>query len=138
MQNDYQELHSVILFDGLCNLCSSSVLFVIRRDKYKHFRFASLQGEFGKKILHQYGLNDTHLNSFILLEHNTITTASTAALRVAKKLTFPWPVFYGLIIIPAWLRNGIYHFFARNRYNWFGRKKECWIPDTDISFLFLK
>lgn len=130
-------MNDVILFDGLCNLCNSSVQFVIRKDPGRRFRFASLQSEFGKKFLAVHHLSENDYNSFILFENGSVFTRSTAALRVIKKLNGGWPVLYALIVIPRFLRNWLYDLVARNRYRWFGKREACWIPTPELNDLFL-
>ncbi|GHH99150.1 thiol-disulfide oxidoreductase DCC family protein [Neobacillus kokaensis] len=115
------------MFDGVCNLCNSSVQFVIKRDPTGHFKFASLQGEAGQKLLSKYGLN-SNMNSFILVEDNNIYLESTAALRVCRKLNGGWKVLSVLLIIPSPLRNYFYKIIANNRYKWFGKKDSCMLP----------
>ncbi len=127
----------VVLFDGLCNLCVGSVQFIIKRDSHKKFRFASLQSSFGKAVLKKAGASEDNFNSFILLEDGKISTRSTAALRVCKQLSGGWKLPYALIIIPAFIRNYIYAIIANNRYKWFGKKEECWLPDEKLKSLFL-
>lgn len=127
----------VILFDGVCNLCCSSVQFIIKRDHKKRFRFASLQSGFGKSITQNAGLNETDLSSFILREEGKIYTQSTAVLMVVKKLSALWPMLYVFIILPLFIRNAVYQFIAKNRYKWFGKKAECWIPSKELDELFI-
>ncbi len=129
-------MHDVILFDGLCNLCNSSVQFVIRRDPGRRFRFASLQGEFGKKFLATHHLSGNDYNSFILFENGSVFTRSTAALHVIKKLNGGWPVLYALIVIPRFFRDALYNIVARNRYQWFGKKETCGVPTPELKSLF--
>lgn len=126
----------VILFDGVCNLCCGSVQFIIKRDKKKYFRFASLQSQFGKNILHQFELNENNINSFILIEEGKLFTQSTAALKVAKQLSGAWKMMYVFILVPVFLRNYIYSVIANNRYKWFGKKEACWLPAEEMSELF--
>lgn len=128
--------HPVILFDGVCNLCSSSVQFIIRHDKKRQFRFASLQSPFGQAVLQRFGLPATELNSFVLLEGGKIYTRSTGALRAAKKLDGLYSWLYAFIIVPPFIRNGIYNFIARNRYKWLGKKDACWLPTPALRELF--
>ncbi len=116
--------HPVILFDGVCNLCNASVQFVIRHDKKRLFRFASLQSSFGESILKKYNLPANTFNSFILLSDNKIYTRSTAALLVAKKLNGLIKLFYGFIILPGFIRDFVYNVIAKNRYKWFGRNRK--------------
>lgn len=128
----------VIVFDGVCNLCCSSVQFIIKRDRNKRFRFATLQSEFGNSILNSATLPTGNLSSVILCEEGTFYVKSTAALRIAKHLSGLWPIFYLFIIIPAVLRDSIYSIVANNRYKWFGKKTECWIPTTELNELFIE
>lgn len=127
----------VVLFDGVCNLCSTSVQFIIKHDPKKTFRYASLQSSFGQQVLKQFGLPADELNSFILLEDGKIFTKSTGALRVTKKLNGLWPVLYGFIIVPPFIRNAVYSWVAHNRYKWFGKKEACWLPTPELKKLFL-
>ena len=127
----------VILFDGVCNLCSSSVQFVIKHDPKKQFRFASLQSDFGQSVLKKFNLPANQLNSFILLENDKIYTRSGGALRVTKKLNGLWPALYAFIIVPPFIRNAVYNFIAKNRYKWFGKKEACWLPTPELRKLFL-
>lgn len=129
--------HPVILFDGVCNLCNASVQFVIRHDPRHHFRFASLQSEYGKKILAEHQLPPDDYGSFLLLEDGRLYKQSTAALRVARKLNAAWPLLYGFVIVPPFIRNAVYNFVARNRYKWFGKKEACWVPTPALKQLFI-
>jgi predicted DCC family thiol-disulfide oxidoreductase YuxK len=129
--------YPVILFDGVCNLCSNSVQFVIRHDPGHYFRFASLQGDFGQNVLQEHHLPAQELVSFILLENGKIYTRSTAVLRVCKRLNGIWPLLYAFVITPPFIRNAIYDFIAKRRYKWFGKKEECWIPGPELQQLFL-
>ena len=127
----------IVLFDGVCNLCNGAVQFIIRHDKKNIFMFASLQSEVGRKILEQYNFPLDELNSFILIENNKAYTRSTGALRVAKKLNGLWPLLYGFIIIPKFIRDSIYNRVAENRYKWFGKKDACMIPTPELKTKFL-
>ena len=129
--------HSIILFDGVCNLCNAAVQFVIKRDNKNQFVFVSLQSEEGKKILGEYNLPENEMNSFILVENGKVYDRSTAALKVIKKLNGLWRFLYGFIIVPKFIRNGIYNIVARKRYQWFGRKDECMIPTPELRAKFL-
>jgi predicted DCC family thiol-disulfide oxidoreductase YuxK len=137
MKDDEAYQHPIILFDGVCNLCSSSVQFVIRHDPQHHFRFASLQSNFGQQILEQFNLSTSDLSSFILLENGKIYTRSTGALKVAKQLNKGWSLLYAFIIVPAFIRDAVYQFIAKNRYKWFGKKTACWVPSKELQALFI-
>lgn len=128
---------AIILFDGVCNLCNGAVQFIIKRDKKGNFSFASLQSAEGQKLSKEYNLPVTDFNSFILIENNKVYTRSTGALRVTRKLRGLWPLIYGFIIIPKFIRDGVYNWIARNRYKWFGKKDECMIPTPELKARFL-
>jgi len=129
--------NSIILFDGVCNVCNGSVQFVIKRDKKNNFRFASLQSQEGQKLLARYNLPASDFNSFVLIENERVYIKSEGALKVAKKLSGLWPLLYGFIIVPKFLRDGVYNLIARNRYKWFGKKDSCMIPTPEIRAKFL-
>src|SRR5690625_290846 len=116
---------SLILFDGVCNLCNGTVQFLIKRDSKDEFRFAPLQSELGEKVSRQ--LRRTNRQSIVLIQSNRIYTKSSAALRIAKHLPFPWKLSYGFILLPRLLRDRIYDYIARNRYRWFGRQESCMV-----------
>src|SRR5215813_9846196 len=98
----------VVLFDGVCNLCNRAVQFIIKQDKKKQFRFASLQGETGQQLLQKFKLPLTDFNSFVLVEGDRIYTRSTAALRMLKQLRGGWKLLYAFIIVPPFIRNAVY------------------------------
>lgn len=127
----------IILFDGVCNLCSSAVQFVIKHDSQGIFKFASLQSDFGQHILQEKGLSTGNFDSFILIEKNKTYLKSAAALRVNKLLGGIIALSYVFIIIPKPIRDGIYSLVAKNRYKWFGKKEACWIPTPELQKRFL-
>ena len=132
-----QQSHPVILFDGVCNLCSSSVQYVIKHDPQHVFHFASLQSSFAQNILSKHDLPLNDYNSFVLYSNNRVYTRSTAALLVAKKLKGFIKLLYVFIIVPKFIRDGIYNIVAKNRYIWFGKKEACWLPAPEFKSLFL-
>ena len=129
---------SVIFFDGVCNLCNASVQFIIERDKHKEFQFSALQGKYAKEILPQSIANPNQLNSILLLEGGKVYQKSSAALRIAKKLSGFWPLLYGFIVIPKFIRNWIYDIIAKNRYKWWGRQESCWVPMPELKSRFFE
>jgi predicted DCC family thiol-disulfide oxidoreductase YuxK len=129
--------HPVILFDGVCNFCNGAVNFTIKRDKKKLIRFAPLQSEAGQQLSAQFGLPPNDLRSFLLIENGKMYNRSTAALKVCRHLTGLWPLCAALLVIPAFIRNAVYDFIAKNRYKWFGQRQECMMPTPDIRARFL-
>ncbi len=128
----------ILLFDGVCNLCTGSVRFVIRRDPEKRFRFASLQSPVAKALLEADANASTDLlGSIVLIDDDGIWRRSTAALRTAGQLSGAWPLLRLFLIVPRPLRDWIYDFVGARRYRWFGRTDACWVPDQDISDRFL-
>jgi predicted DCC family thiol-disulfide oxidoreductase YuxK len=133
----------IILFDGVCNLCNRTVQFILKHDKEKKFLFASLQGKAGQEFLYRHRLPQDHFNSFILIEKNgapeagKIFTRSAGGLRMLKHLGGGWSLFYGLIVIPSFLRDPVYDLIARNRYKWFGKQESCWVPTPELRSRFL-
>ena len=128
--------HPVVLFDGICNYCNSWVNFAIRNDKNARLRFATLQSATGQKLKEEYGVAPT-VDSVILIDNDRAYTYSDAALRIAKYLRWPAKALYALIIVPAFIRQPIYKWIARNRYKWFGKKDACMVPSAEIRGRFL-
>ena len=125
----------VILFDGVCNFCNSSVNFIIEHDKKGYFKFAPLQSEIGKTLVDKFGLND--VDSIILVEDGKAYTHSTAALKFIKHLDGIWSWAYIFVVIPRPIRDFFYKLFAKNRYRLFGKKEVCMMPTPEIRSRFL-
>lgn len=130
--------HPLLLFDGVCNLCESSVQFVIRHDCRAQFRFAPLQSHFADELLGKFGTPARDLTSMMLVEGGHLYFKSRAALRVARRLDRPWPVvFYLFSWVPRAIADRVYDFIGNRRYRWFGRKSECWVPDPTLRERFV-
>ena len=128
----------LILFDGVCNLCNASVQYVIKHDQKDQFRYTALQSDIGKRIMKKYNIDRSTMDSILLYSpENGISYKSTAALKIASKLGFPRNVMSVFLIIPAFIRNGVYDYIARNRYKWYGKKEECMIPTAELKSKFL-
>ena len=127
----------IILFDGDCNFCDASVQFIIKRDPSAHFHFTSLQSEKGVQLRKQYGISD-EIDSLVLIENGRVYTKSSAALRIAKKLDGLWHLLFLFILVPPIIRNGVYDYFAANRYKWFGKKEDaCMLPSPNERKRFI-
>jgi predicted DCC family thiol-disulfide oxidoreductase YuxK len=127
----------IILFDGDCNLCNSTVQFVIDRDKKDLFRFCALQSDTGKLILKKNKLPDNYTDSFLLYYNNKLYTKSSAALYMVKKMQMPWKMLFVFIIIPKLVRDAVYSFIAKNRYKWFGKSEYCRVMTPELKHKFL-
>ncbi len=128
--------HAIILFDGVCNFCCASVQFIIARDPQGYFKFASQQSDLGKTLLAEANL-PAAMETFVLIEGQAVYTRSSAALKVAAKLTSPWPLGAVFWLVPRFLRDAVYRLIAKNRYRWFGQKESCWLPTPEIRARFL-
>ncbi len=102
-----------MLFDGVCNLCSSSVQFILKKDQKDQFLFGSLQGDAGQEYLKKFNLPADAFNSFMLVEGETLYTSSTAALRMLKHLGGGWKLLYGFIVTPKFIRDAVYNWIAK-------------------------
>lgn len=127
----------IILFDGVCNFCNSAVNFVLKRNTKMLISFAAMQSTAGEKLLEEYHFQKNIFSSFIFIDNNKVFTRSTAALRVCKYLDGLWPLCYGFIIVPKFIRDGLYNLIAKNRYKWFGKKDSCIIPAAELRARFL-
>ncbi|MBC3759064.1 DUF393 domain-containing protein [Hyunsoonleella sp. SJ7] len=129
----------LILFDGVCNLCNSSVLYVIKRDKTNQFMFTALQSEAGQQVIDHFKIDTSKVDSILLYTpEKGITYKSTAALKIASKLGFPTNLLSVFLIVPSFIRNWVYDFVAKNRYKWYGKKDACMIPTPELRSKFLE
>jgi predicted DCC family thiol-disulfide oxidoreductase YuxK len=128
---------AVVLFDGVCTLCNGFVQFVIARDPMGQFQFAPLQSASAGRLLERLKVPDPLPDSIVLVEDERVFTRSTAALRVARRLTFPWPLLAVLLAVPRPLRDVLYDVIARRRYRWFGTREQCMVPTPDLRSRFL-
>ena len=129
----------IIIFDGVCNLCNSSVQYVIKHDKKDIFRFVAIQSELGQRIIKHIGISKKHTDSVVLyIPGKAYYYKSTAALEIAKKLggIFTYATIFRLI--PSVIRDAIYDYVAKNRYNWYGKKEYCIIPTPELKSKFLE
>ncbi len=129
---------AIVLFDGVCNLCNASVQFVIARDPDGYFRFAALGSEAARCALNELAVTGSLPDSIALLESGGLYTRSTAGLRIARRLTFPWPLLWALMIVPRPLRDRVYDLIARRRYRWFGKRAACMVPTPELAARFLR
>jgi len=124
----------IVLFDGVCNLCNGFVQFILVRDPEGRFSFASLQSDAARRLLN----GNAPAETMVLIEQRTLYIKSTAALRIARGLRFPWPLLYGLLIVPRPLRDTIYDWVARHRYAWFGQRESCMVPTAQWRKRFIE
>ncbi len=133
-----QSVHKIILFDGVCNLCNTSVQFIIKHDKHDVFRFAALQSEVGQKLILERGIDISKVDSIIMIEPGVVYyTKSGAALEIAKHLKGYRTISNVINLIPSGLRNIVYDFVARNRYKWYGKRDQCMVPTPELKAKFL-
>lgn len=130
-------MRPVIVFDGVCNLCNASVDFILRRDPGQRFLFASNQSEAGRKLLEAHGIDSSDVSTIYLIEDGRLSERSTAALRIAKGLRFPWNLAAVFLLVPRFLRDPLYNLVARNRYRLFGKKETCRLPTPEERSRFL-
>jgi predicted DCC family thiol-disulfide oxidoreductase YuxK len=128
----------IILFDGVCNLCNESVIFILQREKEPIFQFASIQSEAGQQLLEWCGLPRDYNQAVVLIDGGTIYLGSTAALKIGQQLRFPWSFLSSAgFLIPEFLRDWVYQQVATHRYQWFGRRDLCMVPDAKLQARFL-
>ena len=128
----------IILFDGVCNLCNTSVQFIIKRDSKKNFMFSSLQSDAGQAILLQNNLENLDFDTIILLEDGIVYDKSTAILKIIRRLSGFYKFGYIFIMVPKFIRDFVYKIIAKNRYKWFGKRDTCMIPTEELKLRFLE
>jgi predicted DCC family thiol-disulfide oxidoreductase YuxK len=129
----------ILVFDGVCVLCSRSVQFVLRHDRQKRFRFATTQSTTGARLMTEHGLDASKPASVLLIEDDRSYTESAAMIRVLRSFGGAWPLLAGAVwVIPKPLRDAAYRAVANRRYRWFGQRETCYLPDPSDAGRFLQ
>jgi predicted DCC family thiol-disulfide oxidoreductase YuxK len=127
----------LVIFDGVCNFCNWSVDFIMKRDRRNQFVFAPFQQQEAQHILEHFDLHQEPPRSTFLIEGDKLYEGSAAALRIARRLRFPWPLTWPLMLVPRFMRDWYYNLIARNRYRWWGKRDACRMPTADEHSRFL-
>ncbi len=126
----------IVLFDGVCNLCNTSVRFLLAYNRKENLHFASLQSNFAKELLAKHNLPSTDFDTVIFIENQKISTQSKAVFEISKHLIYPWRAIENFKYLPTSITDWFYKQISKNRYMWFGRKKECMLPKAEWKYRF--
>ena len=138
LMNEEIRQRKIILFDGVCNLCNGSVIFILQWEKEPLFQFASIQSEAGGQLLDWCGLPKDFNQAVVLIDRGNISLGSTAALKIGQQLRFPWSFLsHAGFIVPRFLRDWVYKQIAIHRYQWFGKRDVCMVPTSELKARFL-
>jgi predicted DCC family thiol-disulfide oxidoreductase YuxK len=127
----------IVVFDGVCNVCSAAVRLILENDREGTIRFAPLQSPLGARLMREHGLDPADAETFLFVKGGCALVRSDAAVEVARHLRFPWSAFAIFGILPRALRDPAYRLVARNRYAWFGRRGSCFVPSPEERGRFL-
>ncbi|MDP2227331.1 MAG: thiol-disulfide oxidoreductase DCC family protein [Moraxellaceae bacterium] len=128
----------IVVFDGVCNLCATSVRFIYAHDRAGKFRFVAAQSAAGEAIQRRVGIHAIEEGTVILVKGNRAYVKSRAALEIARHLDGAWKLFYVLRFLPLPVRDALYGYVARNRYKWFGEKETCMLPSASLRSRFIE
>jgi predicted DCC family thiol-disulfide oxidoreductase YuxK len=138
MNKEDTKQEKIILFDGVCNLCNGSVIFILQREKEPVFRFASIQSEAGQELLAWCGLPKGFNQAVVVIDHGMVYLGSTAALKIGQTLKWPWSLLSsGGLTVPKFIRDWVYNQIAKHRYQWFGKRDICMVPTEGLIKRFL-
>jgi predicted DCC family thiol-disulfide oxidoreductase YuxK len=134
----YPAVDRVVVYDGVCVLCSRWVHFVLRHDRQRLYKFAAMQTPTGRSLLVRHAIDPDDPMSFLLLEAGRGYTDTEAILRMLRSFGGTWRALAAVVgLVPRSLRDPLYRWIARNRYRWFGRRDACMVPSEDIADRFL-
>lgn len=129
--------HPIVVFDGVCNVCSAAVRLILENDRGGTIRFAPLQSPLGARLMREHGLRAEDAETFLFIEEGRALVRSDAAVNVARRLRFPWSAFALFGVLPRALRDPAYRLVAKHRYAWFGRRASCFVPSPEERSRFL-
>jgi len=128
----------IIVFDGVCALCSGWVGFVLKRDRRREFKLAAMQTPQGRALLSGHGIDPDDPTTFLVIDGQAAFTDTDALIRVLGRFHFGWRLSAWLLrAVPRSWRNAAYRYVARNRYRLFGRRDTCMAPTPDHADRFL-
>lgn len=130
-------MNKILLFDGDCNLCSNTVRYILKKNKDESIYFASLQSDFAKQLLQQYNINIASLSTLVFIDNEQVYLRSSAALRIARYLQWPFPLLQIFAIVPLFLRDAVYKLIAKNRKRFFKNSESCLMPSEKLNKRFL-
>jgi predicted DCC family thiol-disulfide oxidoreductase YuxK len=119
----------IIVFDGQCVLCSANARLVLRHDTKHRFTLAAMQGDAGRKIYADAGIDPTNPETLVVVTSKGILRNSDAVIYIYRHLGWPWRAAASFSLIPRVFRDPLYRLIARNRYRLFGKREICWLPD---------
>ena len=120
----------IVLFDGVCNFCNTSVRFILAYNRKENIHFAPLQSNFARQLLEEYNLS-TDINTVVFIENKQAYTKSAATFQITKHLIYPWKVIYYFKHLPVKITDWFYKQIAQNRYSWFGKRNYCMVPKPE-------
>lgn len=118
----------VIVFDGICHVCSGWVRFLKRHPIDPPFQLIPMQSVAGRDLLAEYGIDPDDPATFLVLDQGRHLTQSDAAIHVVAALGGLWRIINTARFVPRRWRDALYQLLARNRYRWFGRRTTCYLP----------
>lgn len=130
------EKSKIVFFDGVCHLCMGSVQFLLKYNAKEDLFFSTIGSETFFSLLPKDSFSQLP-DSILYWKEGTLYLESDAVLQLTRELNFPWPLFYCFWIFPRFLRNLIYRFIAKHRYQWFGKAEVCMVPSPNIKIRFL-
>ena len=131
------EVDSVVIFDGVCNLCAHSVTFILAHERDQAIRFAAAQSPAGCELLSKLRFDPKNITTFVFIKNGKVFVRSDAALEIARHLRLPWRMLGVVQVVPRVLRDWLYDVVARNRYRWFGRLESCIVPTAELRTRFI-
>lgn len=135
---DFDDSHAIIVFDGMCILCSRYMRFLMCHDHGHHFRFLPAQSALGEALFTHYGLREEDYDSVLLIADGKLRVKWDASIAFLEGLGWPWRLACCGRILPNFLSTRLYNFIAKNRIRWFGRRDVYLLPTPEDQARFLK
>jgi predicted DCC family thiol-disulfide oxidoreductase YuxK len=123
----------VVVFDGLCNLCSGGARWLQHHPGEPPFHLIPMQSDQGRALLAQYGCDPDDPLTFLVLDGGRCLTQSDAWIHILAAAGRGWRAAHAVRVIPRAWRDAVYRLIARNRYGLFGRRTSCYLPQSSIE-----
>ena len=134
---DFPDDKPLIVFDGVCVMCSGFARFVLRHDHEGVFRMATAQSPLGQALYRHYGLDGVAMETMLVLSEGRPHAKADAGILVLERLGLPWATARAARLTPEWMADRLYDRLARNRYAVMGRRNRCMVPPARWRARFL-
>lgn len=132
------EIKNLVLYDGVCKFCNSSVNFILEHERAEELSFTPLQSDLGQSLLQKFKLPTSYTDSLLFVSEGQLLSHSKAAFKISGFLKRPWSLISIFGLFPSFITDFFYNLVAKHRYRLMGQSDACMIPTPATKDRFLE